>query len=49
MDDGLEAVPNAEEGRLLRAQAARIYAVSLVGALVLTGLGLLLVWHVGDM
>lgn len=40
---GQELVTNSEEVRLLRAQAARIYAASFVGALLLTGLGLLLV------
>jgi hypothetical protein len=42
MDGGLTAVPNSEAG-VLRARAARIYAVSIAGALLLTGLGLLLV------
>jgi len=41
MDDGQKAVLNPEQARLLRAQAARIYAASFVGALLLTGLGLL--------
>ncbi|HEY7365614.1 MAG TPA: hypothetical protein VIE37_16080 [Methylomirabilota bacterium] len=41
MDGGQEPVTNPEEGRLLRAQAARIYARSAVLALLLTGLGLL--------
>ena len=49
LDGGPEPVPDPEEAGLLRAQATRVYAASFVGALVLTGLGLLLVWHVGDM
>jgi hypothetical protein len=43
LDGGLTAVPNLEEAGVLRAQGARIYAVSIAGALLLTGLGLLLV------
>jgi hypothetical protein len=43
MDGGVAAVPNPEDARVLRAQAARIYAVSIAGALLLTALGLLLV------
>jgi hypothetical protein len=43
MDGGLTAVPNLEEARVLRAQAARIYAAAIAAALLLTGLGLLLV------
>jgi hypothetical protein len=43
MDDGQVAVADPEEARRLRAQAARIYAMSFVGALLLTGLGVLLV------
>jgi hypothetical protein len=43
MDGGVTEVPSPEDARVLRAQAARIYAVSITGALLLTGLGLLLV------
>jgi len=43
MDDGPESVADPEQARLLRARAVRIYAASFVGALLLTGLGLLLV------
>jgi hypothetical protein len=43
MDGGLTAVRNPEEASVLRARAARIYATSIAGALLLTGLGLLLV------
>jgi len=43
MDDGQVAVADPEQARLLRAQAVRIYTASFVGALLLTGLGLLLV------
>lgn len=41
MDGGQEAVPNPGEARLLKAQAARIYAGSFVGALLLTALGVM--------
>jgi hypothetical protein len=41
LDGALEAVPNLEESRLLQAQAARVYATALAGAVLLTGLGLL--------
>lgn len=42
MDGGPERV-DPEEARRLRAQARRIYIASVVAALLLTGLGLLLV------
>jgi hypothetical protein len=43
LDNGPTAVTNPEHAGVLWAKAARIYAVSLAGALLLTGLGLLLV------
>ncbi len=49
MDGGPETVADPEETGLLRARALRIYVVSGAGALLLTGVGLLLVWHVRDM
>jgi hypothetical protein len=41
MDRGDEPVDNPEEARRLRAQARRVYAESVVGATVLTGISLL--------
>ena len=41
MDHGDEPVPDLEEARRLRAQAWRVYAASVIGATILTGLGLL--------
>ena len=41
MDRGDEGVSDPEEARRLRAQARRVYAESVIGALLLTGLGLL--------
>ncbi len=43
MDGGPERVADPEQVSLLRAQAMRIYLASSAGALLLTGLGLLLV------
>lgn len=48
MDGGDEVIGDPDEVRRLRAQARRVYAESVIGAALLTGLGLLAaVWFVG--